>query len=308
MVSWAESGGWRFGLPVKRGHGLLPSGDRTCVIRRTEHFRSRDLTTAERGSCSVIPGVQMDSNSPEVRPVAPVVPQKQKAIPVPRMRRRDWTLATERPFGSPASLTGQTLDAVPGGFTLKQSNGRTPMKSFRARLSVLPILCAGGVMGLGACASMPGMPTLELNRAQANQGGATFSEGVGMAVTTPLDDLNLRRQAVPEILIAARAAPYATVGLRRCSDVIAQIDDLDEALGPDVDQPVPAIGTGDQAANVALDMVRDTATDFIPLRSWVRRLSGAAAHDRAVQAAIRAGLVRRGFLKGIAQQRRCARA
>ncbi|WP_426027168.1 hypothetical protein [Brevundimonas sp. TWP2-3-4b2] len=181
------------------------------------------------------------------------------------------------------------------------------MTSVRAHRSVLPILCVAGVVGLGACASMPGLPTLELNRAQANQGGATFREGVGMAVTTPLDDLNLRRQAVPEILIAARAAPYATVGLRRCSDVIAQIDDLDEALGPDVDQPVPATGTGDQAANAALDMVRDTATDFIPLRSWVRRLSGAAAYDRAVQAAIRAGLVRRGFLKGIAQQRRCAR-
>lgn len=182
------------------------------------------------------------------------------------------------------------------------------MTSFRAHLSVLPLLCVAGVVGLGACASMPGLPTLELNRAQANQGGTTFREGVGTAVTTPLDDLNLRRQAVPEILIAARAAPYATDGLRRCSAVIAQIDDLDEALGPDVDQPVPATGTGDQAANVALDMVRDTATDFIPLRSWVRRLSGAAAHDRAVQAAIRAGLVRRGFLKGIAQQRRCARA
>ena len=90
-------------------------------------------------------------------------------------------------------------------------------------------------------------------------------------------------------------------------DLRAWIDALDEALGPDVDQPTPATGTGDQAANAALDMVRDTATDFIPLRSWVRRLSGAAAHDREVQAAIRAGLVRRGFLKGIAHQRRCTR-
>lgn len=178
------------------------------------------------------------------------------------------------------------------------------MKPFRACLALLPVLCAS----LGACAAMPGMPTVELNRAQANQGGTTFRQGLGSAVTTPLDDLNLRRQEVPESLILARSAPYSTDGLRRCSAVIEQIDALDEALGPDVDQPAPATGTGDQAANAALDLVRNTATDFIPLRSWVRRLSGAAAHDMQVQAAIRAGLVRRGFLKGIAQQRRCVRA
>ena len=173
-------------------------------------------------------------------------------------------------------------------------------------LVVLPIL-ALGLSSLGACASMPGLSGVELNRDQASQGGKTFGEGVGQAATAPLDDLNLRRQEVPEVLITARRAPYATAGLQRCSAVVAQIDALDEALGPDVDQPTPATGTGDQAANAALDMVRDTATDFIPLRSWVRRLSGAAAHDREVQAAIRAGLVRRGFLKGIAHQRRCTR-
>lgn len=180
------------------------------------------------------------------------------------------------------------------------------MNSVRLPIGALPLLIACGVSGLGGCASL-GLPTVELNRAQADQGGATFREGVGMAATAPLDDLNLRRQQVPEVLISARRAPYGTTGLGRCRDVIAGIDDLDEALGPDVDQPDSGNSTGDQAANAALDMVRDTATDFIPLRSWVRRLSGAAAHDREVQAAIRAGLVRRGFLKGIALQRRCAR-
>lgn len=176
------------------------------------------------------------------------------------------------------------------------------MIDFRPPGAALPVLLVCGVLGLGACASTPGV---ELNRAQADQGGATFRQGVGRAATAPLDDLNLRRKQVPEVLIAARSAPYTTEGLRRCSDIRAEISDLDEALGPDVDQPQPAQGTGDQAANAALGMVRDTATDFIPLRSWVRRLSGAEAHDREVQAAVRAGLVRRGFLKGMARQRQC---
>lgn len=176
-----------------------------------------------------------------------------------------------------------------------------------SRPVVLMMLAPLALSPLAACGTL--MPQgVELNRDQAQQGAATFQSGVGQAATAPLDDLNLRRQEVPEVLIAARRAPYSTTGLRQCSAVIAGIDDLDEALGPDVDQPTPAAGTGEQAAGVALDMVRDTATDFIPLRSWVRRLSGAAARDREVQAAIRAGLVRRGFLKGIAQQRRCVRA
>lgn len=180
------------------------------------------------------------------------------------------------------------------------------MKTVRPVL-LLPLAVAG-LSALGACASIPGMSNVDLSREQAEQGGDAFRAGVGTAATAPLDDLNLRRQEVPEVLIAARRAPYSTEGLRRCSAVIAGIDSLDEALGPDVDQPEHVEGTGEQAASAALDVVRDTATDFIPLRSWVRRLSGAAAHDRAVQAAIRAGLVRRGFLKGIAQQRGCRRA
>lgn len=180
------------------------------------------------------------------------------------------------------------------------------MIDFRPPGPALPVLLACGVLGLGACASTPGAPGGGLNRAQADRGGATFRDGVGRATTASLDDLNLRRIQMPEVLISARAAPYATEGLGRCADIRAVISALDEALGPDVDQPQPAQGTGDQAAHAALDMVRDTATDFIPLRSWVRRLSGAEAHDRAVQAAIRAGLVRRGFLKGIAWQRQCS--
>jgi hypothetical protein len=45
---------------------------------------------------------------------------------------------------------------------------------------------------------------------------------------------------------------------------------------------------------------------FIPFRSVLRELSGAADHQRAFQAAIYAGAVRRGFLKGLGQQQGCA--
>ena len=139
-------------------------------------------------------------------------------------------------------------------------------------------------------------------------GTQTFNAGVGEAVQAPLQDLNVRREGIPEVLLDARAVPYTTLGLNRCSALAAQIALLDDALGPDIDGPATEEQTtmDQQAAGLALDAVRNTATDFIPFRSWVRRLSGAEQHSRDVQLAIRAGLSRRAFLKGVGMQRNCA--
>lgn len=141
-----------------------------------------------------------------------------------------------------------------------------------------------------------------------SSGTQTFSSGVGGAVTAPLEDLNLKREDIPEVLLQARANPYVVTGLRRCSAIAAEIGRLDDALGPDIDAPAAEQNAtmDQQAAALALDAVRSTATDFIPFRSWVRRLSGAAQHSREVQTAIRAGLSRRAFLKGVGMQRNCA--
>jgi hypothetical protein len=46
-------------------------------------------------------------------------------------------------------------------------------------------------------------------------------------------------------------------------------------------------------------------SSLIPFRGLIRELSGANAQDRAIQAAIQAGLARRGFLKGVGAVRRC---
>lgn len=141
-----------------------------------------------------------------------------------------------------------------------------------------------------------------------SSGTQTFGAGVGGAVTAPLEDLNLKREDIPEVLLRARGNPYDVSDLRRCNAISAEIARLDDALGPDLDAPSSGARAGldQQAAGAALDAVRDTATDFIPFRSWVRRLSGAAQHSREVQSAIRAGLARRSFLKGVGMQRNCA--
>lgn len=52
-------------------------------------------------------------------------------------------------------------------------------------------------------------------------------------------------------------------------------------------------------ARPVLGVVASTITDVIPMRGWVRRLTGAERHDQMVRDAIKAGFVRRGYLKGL---------
>lgn len=151
------------------------------------------------------------------------------------------------------------------------------------------------------------------NAGRSAMGGAEqIGAGIGAAATAPLDDLNLRRQQIPMVLLQAEANPYDQRGLNRCATIGAEIVRLDEALGPDTDEPPPQDGSyrseraADAAARATLNAVRDTTTDFIPGRSWIRRLSGAEQHSRHVQSAIQAGRMRRAFLKGMGMQRNCA--
>lgn len=145
----------------------------------------------------------------------------------------------------------------------------------------------------------------------SNGAGARFGRNLGDAALQPLEDLNLRRDAIPPVLMRALAAPYATHGLDECMPIALEVRTLNEALGPDTDEPPPPDrGLSEQAvqalADAAVDAVRSETTDFIPLRDWVRRLSGAERHSRQVQAAIQAGRARRAFLKGWGMRQNCA--
>lgn len=143
-------------------------------------------------------------------------------------------------------------------------------------------------------------------------GVRTVAGGFGEAATAPLEDVGLRRERIPTVLLQAQANPYDLRNMDRCSTIGAEITRLDEALGPDVDEPPAPDGRNmgdravDAAAEATLDAIRNTATDFIPARSWIRALSGADQHSRDVQAAIEAGRLRRAFLKGQGMRFNCA--
>jgi hypothetical protein len=131
------------------------------------------------------------------------------------------------------------------------------------------------------------------------------------AATTPLNDLNLTQNRIPEVLLIAQKAAYAIPDDTSCAVLSDQIAWLDEALGPDLDAPATdanpgLIERGGTVANdTAMGALQSTAEGIIPFRGWVRKITGAERHSRKVAAAISAGIIRSAFLKGIRTTRAC---
>lgn len=192
------------------------------------------------------------------------------------------------------------------------------------RLALLWALCAATLLGISACASRPNTPP----PAQAPGQAATNAVGTppapqqaaetakletefADALSTPLADLNLVRKSIPPVLQAAQQAPYATPANTSCAGIVAAVTALDAVLGADLDTPASAgkpslIERGsDLASQAVVSAVQDSASGILPFRGWIRRLSGANKHARAVIAAISAGVVRRAYLKGLGQAQHC---
>lgn len=118
--------------------------------------------------------------------------------------------------------------------------------------------------------------------------------------TTPITDLNLRKDELPSALIYATQQAYGMSGIRTCSEIAAAVEALDAALGPDIDLPQNS-SNKIQGGRVAQSVVGS----FIPFRGVIRELSGANNRERDLNSAILAGVARRAFLKGTGQARRC---
>ena len=127
----------------------------------------------------------------------------------------------------------------------------------------------------------------------------TTGQVVGDVATTPLQDVNIKKKRIPEILELARGDPYSTTGLGKCASLKSAIGALTAQLGPDFDSPEERKGIS--AGGVAKGVVQS----LIPFRGVIREVSGAAGAQREWDAAVDAGIARRGFLRGIARSRGC---
>jgi len=158
-----------------------------------------------------------------------------------------------------------------------------------------------GALALGGCMTTraDGSPKVQTTN-DANR------EGLKGAAESPLRDLNVLRTKIPEVLLQAMADPYGRPPSGRCPQLIAALKPLNDALGADLD--VPSVDEDDlleKGKTGALGVMAGAASDVIPFRGWVRKLSGAERHDRLVQAAITAGAVRRAYLKGLGEAKGC---
>ncbi|HEY3799272.1 MAG TPA: hypothetical protein VGL58_13060 [Caulobacteraceae bacterium] len=130
-------------------------------------------------------------------------------------------------------------------------------------------------------------------------------------IEQPFRDFNLIRSKIPPVLLEAIADPYERPGDSSCAALSARLAVLNDALGPDLDEPAstdhPGVLTrGEGAAKTGmLDAMRSEVQEQIPFDGFIRFMTGAQRHDRLVMAAIQAGAIRRGYLKGLGEAHSC---
>lgn len=184
----------------------------------------------------------------------------------------------------------------------------SPLRTILAAAVALGLVTAAAAQPRPATKPAPPPPPPAVDPAnQIKTSDQAKRESVQGAATAPLRDLNVVRTKIPEVLLQALDDPYARPPRTfKCAALIALVRPLDEALGPDIDR-VPAGDENlmDRGRSTALGAAADLASDAIPFRGWVRKLSGAEAHDKLVQSAIIAGNVRRGYLKGLGESKGC---
>lgn len=122
-------------------------------------------------------------------------------------------------------------------------------------------------------------------------------------IREPLRDLRIADREIPPELEAIGDTPYA-IRPRNCAAIAAAVRELDRVLGEDVDAPGSA-GELNGRADVALTAAEVRMDTLIPGRGLIRRLTGADKARKRYNTAIQAGVIRRGYLKGLGAARGC---
>jgi hypothetical protein len=172
----------------------------------------------------------------------------------------------------------------------------------------MPMRIAPALPILAAAAALAGCTTTSAkNPDRVQTTSQAERENLQGAVAAPLRDLNVLRTKIPAALLEAMADPYYRPPAKlSCPDINMMIEPIDAALGPDLDTPKPGeAGMMDRGKGTAYGWVAGAASGAIPFRGWIRKLTGAEQHDSYVTAAITAGAVRRGYLKGLGEARGC---
>ena len=137
--------------------------------------------------------------------------------------------------------------------------------------------------------------------AYAQQGAPQDStiKDTANSVTEPFDG-----KEAPAKLVAIQDNPYSLAGLGKCSAIIKEVGELNEVLGPDVNEQVDK-DRAKKREETAGRVAGTVAGGIIPFRGLIGEVTGANAERRRYALAVYAGTVRRGFLKGVGLERGC---
>lgn len=107
---------------------------------------------------------------------------------------------------------------------------------------------------------------------------------------------------IPEPLQLAVEDTYRKPVPMDCATIAAQITALDAALGPDVDTIKAADVPGHPVATAMVGAIKG----LVPYGGVIRFVSGEHQRERRIDEAIAAGVIRRGYLKGMGEAEDCA--
>ena len=154
-----------------------------------------------------------------------------------------------------------------------------------------PLLAALAVL---ATPCLPAIAGAQDNKPQST------GQAAGQIVSQPARDVGIAKTKVPPRLAEIGDNPYAMRGAGTCRQIASSIATLNEDLGPDYSGEAAP-----QKRNVAKAGGAAVVNSLIPFRGLVREVSGAGPAERRVNAAIDAGIARRGFLRGLQRAKGC---
>ena len=131
---------------------------------------------------------------------------------------------------------------------------------------------------------------------------AQTQPSTGEIVSQPARDVGIARTKIPPLLQRTVEAPYTTAGAGTCAQIASSITALTNVIGPDF-----SANPAKNKENFAKMGGAAVVNSLIPFRGIVREVSGAGAAERRKNAAIDAGIARRGFLRGLQVSKGCRR-
>jgi hypothetical protein len=131
----------------------------------------------------------------------------------------------------------------------------------------------------------------------------TTLEGAGKIASQPARDVGIAKDKIPGVLQQAVENPYMPPSSGSCRSLNVALGELDGVLGEDFTKGAET--NEDRVGKITEAVGRTVVNSLIPFRGLVREISGAAPAERRLQAAVTAGIARRGYLRGLAGARGC---